>query len=363
MTQQQQYRTQEDQREADAWIREWGYFDFPSFCAPPVDLWDYTVADYKQKCRRVHQSTPLLKSEWYSLITITHSFFGWLHTPEGTGWLFKLFRIEEVPAHHGYRYYFNKTHLISEANESNLRIFIRHAIKRWQEPAYEEPGAIDQLKKIMRKAFIRKNCNPKFASDAMYRWVLTTIRNWFSEPVDKHFPFEKMDRVSGLQWAQAHKDPWSPNDTMWSAISETEKYHPRAYRIEQRGGVLWCGRGSITAEPLDKFLYKEGMRAVRAGAVNFGENGVIERISEDFKCSSCDRVVCCTSKSRGPRGEGEQLCDNCFGTQVETGDRDTLDNCTYAECYQCPNYIRDADDLKNLKRRMGAGYDEWPIKR
>ncbi len=149
---------------------------------------------------------------------------------------------------------------------------------------------------------------------------------------------------------------------MWSVIEMTEKYRPRAYRIEQSGGVVWCGRQQIATEPMDQFDYKEGMGAIRLGHLNITEERLVERIRENYLCESCGRVICCVTTVSGRDREKEQLCDNCFGTQVESGHRHTLDNCSYKECFECPHHIRSGDDLRNLKHQLKQDY-HWPVQR
>lgn len=355
------------QTEIDHWNNEFAQFDFPSWCYPPVDAWDYMLAEYK-KMRKLHQQSTIQPNEKYSLRVVSFSFFAWLFSEDGTQWLLNLFGIEEVKPHAGYRYWFGgKPHtsegtLIGKETESSIRVYTKNSINRFAEPPSEQDGAIDEMKTILVKVYKHKRAKaPKFPTPGMWNWLLGALRNFFTEPADKHWPYSKPDRIHGIQWAQQVKDPECPSSTMWDAVTETEKFHPRAYRIEQRGGVIWCGRTHIYTEPMDAFMYREGIKAIKRGDVNFDEDELGNLIKNDFRCESCDAIIPCVSKAQGPQGSVERLCENCFGSQ-ENGSHSALDNCTYTECYQCPNFIRTPDDLKNLKQTLGQSYD-FPVRR
>ncbi|RKZ06951.1 hypothetical protein DRQ25_12735 [Candidatus Fermentibacteria bacterium] len=352
-----------------AWLKELELFDFPKWCRAPIDALEYATYNLKavrkkrQDCSSmeawISNGEAIEANELYSLVTVTSSFFAWLFTKPGSDWLLDLFGISEIQPHHGFAYQCNNVR-IGKATDSNIRIFNKSAINRYQEPAYETTGAIDAMKQILFKVYAHKaNKAPMLASDGMWRWTLSCLRNWFTEPVDKVTPYPKGDRINGMQWARNFKDPERPSETMWSVIEETEKYHPRAYRIEQRGGVLWCGRTAIRSISKDEDDYHQGVAAIRSGQLRIDEETLIRKIHNTYRCNSCDRVLCCTDKMQ--RAQNEKLCDSCFGKHVETGSRDTLSNCTYSECSGCPNYIRNTDDLKNLKYQLDEDY-AFPVK-
>jgi hypothetical protein len=237
-------------------------------------------------------------------------------------------------------------------------------VTRYCEPAYEETGAVQSMKDIIYKANKKKVRSPKIPSDSLWKWALTALLHWFTEPADKMLPYTNPHRINGSQWARNFKDPESPNETMWSCIEMTDKYNPRAYLIKQNGGVVWCGKSSISSEPLDVFDHREGVKAIRLGVYNSTEDEHMRRVMKNYRCSCCERVLCCVTEMRTTQGGPELLCDNCFGTTVERGDRNTLDNCTYTECGEqcCPNFIRGVDNLKNIKRRLAADYS-MPVRR
>lgn len=359
-----------NQEEMKAWLQELESFDFPEYSHPPVDAWDLAICEYKRR-REMHQRDSVEPNEYYSFQVICHAFFAWLLSKEGSLWLLELFGIEEVAPHHGYRYWFGGAghttgaQLIGDETDSSLRIFIKKQANRFMEPPSETPGTIAQMKNILFKMYkYRDKRAPMYPTEGMWKWVLGALRNWFTEPVDKQWPFPKSDRINGMQWAKQFKDPWSPTAPMWNVISMMDTYFPRVYRVEQRGGVLWCGRTKIFPQPRDIFDAKEGRKAIARGDLNISTERLYEKIQKHYTCDSCGRVLCCVDDPvvHSSRDRSESLCDNCFGIQVESGDRETLDNCTYSECYECPNFIRSSDDLKNLKSRMGQQY-RWPVQR
>jgi len=402
-----------DLREYESWLRELLQLEFPKWSPFPPDAWDHLLSEYRNMQQKpppqiynIKTGLPVERMDpehyfplsrnvgryfqaliephnnkilvdgmppnaIYSLIVITRAFFTWLMGPNGTEWLLKIFRIEEVEPHHGYRYWYggrprsNEATLIGEETDSTLRIFLKHSITRYCEPAYEEPGAVEGMKTLIQKANLKKVRAVKIPSDAIWKWALTALMHWFTEPADKTLPYANPHRISGAQWARNLKDPESSSDTMWSCIEMTDKYSPRAYRITQNGGVVWCGKSSISSEPLDVFDHREGVKAIRLGVYRSTEDQHMRKVMENYRCSSCERVLCCVTKIQGHRGGPEELlCDNCFGKQIERGDRDTLDNCTYTECGEqcCPNFIRGVDNLKNIKRRLAADYS-MPVRR
>jgi hypothetical protein len=219
------------------------------------------------------------------------------------------------------------------------------------------PALLQELQKMLEE---KRGPSPhpcKHASEGLWKWVGSILRNWLvTKDADRDWPTRKTDRISGYTWAKGVLRPDSQTQPVWSILGQLDVYPSasRIYRIQrpayeivrvgnvdrkvqpQNPGVLWRGRGSIAAVPLDELDTKQGVP--------------LETVEARYRCASCGQLRCCSA----PAGREQRLCMSCRGTQLESERRPSLKWCLYRECGKCPEHLRDTEDYVNLVSRLNT---------
>jgi hypothetical protein len=133
-----------------------------------------------------------------------------------------------------------------------------------------------------------------------------------------------------------------------------ELYKDRCYRIEdERGGIIWAGPKDMVAVSAPDYIKQRRER---------GEDQRPERVVEDeirgiYECATCHQIRPCLTVTGS-----HKMCCHCFGSTVEKDQRPTLDLCMTKECKSCPMWVRERDDLNNLKTRLNRPV-QFPVQR
>lgn len=337
---------------SEARRRGWGFH--PSL-TPPVDCFEYIAANLK-RLWKVRLDDPFRPEAKYSLLTTLTTYFAWLRTEPGTMWLLALYGIRIMRPHPGMAYLYKGERLVEP--HFDLRIYDLDPMNQTAKSPDEfyGPQIFGKLQKMLEEARGPAPHPCKHAGEGLWKWVGTYLRNWLVEKEsDRDWPTSKPDRISGYTWAKGVLRPGSQTQYVWTILGQTDVYRDtRLYRIQrpayeirrignvdrkvppQNPGVLWLGRGSIAAVPLDDFDKHEGV--------------AIETVEARYRCSSCGDLRCCTA----PVGRDQRLCMNCRGTQLESDTRPSLKWCQYRECRHCPEHLRDVEDYVNLVSRLNT---------
>lgn len=332
--------------------RGWG---FPDSLRPPPDCYEFIAANLK-RTMGTRLTEPLRPELRFVLLSTLMTYFAWLRGKEGTRWLLHLYGIQVVQPHPGYAYFYENERLTEP--EFGLRIYHIDSSERTLKSPVDYYGAAlaGELKTLLENRRGPSQRPLPHASDSMWQWVGSFVRNWLTETKpDTTWPTTKPDRISGYLWAKGLLRPGSQSDFVWNVIGQAEVYRDqdRLYRIQKpaylerfengvrrkmqpdQPGVLWTDRKKMRTVPLDELDQHLGISAQDAEA--------------KYRCKSCSRVMCCTTGSPHDR-----LCMNCRGTQLEHGDRPSLGWCRYRECRNCPEHLRNGDDLFNLLSRLNT---------
>ena len=336
--------------------RGWG---FPDYLRPPVDCYEVVAANFKREIASTKLTEPLKPEHRFALLSTMLAYFAWLRTKKGTDWLLHLYGIAIVPHHPGYAYFYETERLIEP--DFALRIYDIDRTARTLKPPidYYDRKLIDELKTLLEE---RRGPSPRpmpHVTDGMWEWIGSYIRNWLTETkADTSWPTTKPDRLSGYLWAKGLLRPGSQTEFAWNVIGQAELYNDngRVYRIQKPAyverfengvlkkvapehcGVLWTDRKKMRTVPLDELDQRLGVPAATTQAKH--------------RCRGCGHVRCCSSG-----GPADRLCMNCRGTQLETGERASLDWCRYRECKNCPEHLRNVEDLINLVSRLNSSSD------
>jgi len=321
----------------------------------PVDCYEYVAANFKREVANCRLNEKLTLDYKYTLLSTLMTTFEWLRTKDGTEWLLKLYGIEQVEPHPGYSYFYEGSRLVEP--EFSLRIYTSDRTQRIAMSPfeyYEKEALVVKMKDLLEYRRGRSDTPARHASDGMWAWVGSYVRNWLAETkADTTWPTTKPDRISGYNWAKGLMRAGSQTERVWNVISQLELHQERVYRIQKPAyverfdngirrqvqpespGILWAGRAKMRTVPLDELEKHMGV----APAV----------VEQRYRCASCGNIRCCISG-----GSQDRLCMNCRGVQLETESRPSLEWCRYRECRNCPEHLRNAEDLLNLANRLNT---------
>jgi len=356
----------------------WG---IPKDKLPPADAVAYIMGRYREDDlglrihdRRHPQYEPLHPMFKWSFLSVCMAHFLWLRTAAGARWLMSLYGIQEIdPFYQGYAYFWAdpkgnqivhlEPPLYSQDKYTGQRRVtggIELRIFREWEKCVDPPTSelnkkpVDDMKRLLeRYRCPYANREMPLPDDAVFYWVSDMLRLWFLEPQpDKDWPTRKGDRITGWQWVRSLER--APGVPFYEALTRVPLYKGRAYRLKDpRGGVYWCGGNEMRLVPLNDLYRMQGTKTE-------------PQIQQQFQCVNCRKVRPCVPYT----GEYHRCC-HCFGVELDSGDRATLDKCTSYECAArgsghkggCPMHLETNSDLVALKNKLNRPPRTGPVPR
>ncbi len=134
----------------------------------------------------------------YSILTTLFAYSAWLRSEEGTRWLLALYGIEIISPHPGYAYYYEGERLVEP--QYGLRIYNIDRSARTAKSPDEFCGLalVIKLKELLERRRGPSQRPPLHASDGMWRWMGSLLRNWLTETKpDLHWPTSSSSRIAG----------------------------------------------------------------------------------------------------------------------------------------------------------------------